>query len=349
MAKDSKTKEFNVTMKLSTVTKWLIIGGLLCIIVVNIMMNVISSDVFDNYPILKPFLDIINTIGGTSFSAGIVSVLVEISTIKNLVSDALDSVLQGNFKLDVYSDQVLRKINKQIAAKRGSVAIDKIDDSIYSVEPKLVELLDGLYYTYYNVSYEITPDEENGVFKKYVTLDYMIVNEHEKPNRVAYSIRLYNVDDSMTDEQKKEAFKVKSFRINKTDLTDEADKYKTVFPIKEKHSEYQYAIKFERELQNCKQHNIHLELEYDVPIYDTSQIFRLTYPAKSMVHEIYVNNKKAESWSIHGAAFVSFYCKENNEHGFHVTQKHDADLQIAFRNWCIPGAGYVAYLSKNKK
>lgn len=109
-----------------------------------------------------------------------------------------------------------------------------------------------------------------------------------------------------------------------------------------------YAIKFERELQHCKKHTIHLEFEYEVPIYDTSQIFRLTYPCKKMVHEIFVNNENGKPWNIHGAAFVSFYCKENNEHGFHVKQKLDSNLRIEFNNWCIPGAGYVVYLVKNQ-
>lgn len=348
MAKNSGKKQYKITMKLSTATIWLIVIGLLFIIVANILLNVFSEAFLAEYHATKPALDIFCTIGSTLFSAGIVSVLVEISTIKNLVSDALYNALQGKFPLDAYSNQVLTKINKQIAARRGAVNIEKIDNSIYSVEPKLIESLDGLYYTYYKATYEITPDEERGVFKKYVMLDYEVINEYDKTNQVSHTIRLYNVDDKMTDEQKKAAFNVKSFVINETDLSDEVDNYKTIIPIKEKHSEYQYAIKFKRELQHCRKHRIRLEFEYEVPIYDMSQIFRLTFPCKSMTHDIYVVNENAHLWNIHGAAFVSFYCKENNDHGFHVTQKHDTNLQIAFNNWCIPGAGYVAYLTKNK-
>ena len=154
------------------------------------------------YYATKPILDIINSIGSTLFSAGIVSVLVEISTIKGLVSDALSNVLQGNIPLDSYSDTILGKLNKQIASKRGRVNVDKIDNSIYSVEPKLIDVLDGLYYTYYNMNTEITPDERNGTFKKYITLDYEIINEHDKQNKVAHTIRLYNLSETMTDEEK---------------------------------------------------------------------------------------------------------------------------------------------------
>lgn len=346
MKKDKS--RFKVSINLLTATNILIIAGLVFVVITNILLNVFSENFLSKYYATKPILDIVNAIGSTLLSAGIVSVLVEISTIKGLISDAFNNVLQGNIPLDSYSNKILTKINKQIAAKRGNVAFGSIDDSIYSVEPKLIDLLDGLYYNYYNASYEITPDEERGVFKKFVTLDYEVVNECGKDNSVSHSIRLCNVKSNMTDEEKRNMFQIKSFTINKTDLTNEVDKYKNVVPIKEKHSEYQYTVTFRRELQHCKYHKIHLEFEYDVPLKDTSQIFRLTYPSKSMIHEIYINNNMGYRWKIHGAAFVSFYCKEDNNHGFHVKQKHDSDLQISFNNWCIPGAGYVAYLVNEK-
>lgn len=333
-------------MNLSTATVILILLGIGFVIISQSLLNVLSEDFLKKYYALEPILNIFNTIGGTLFSAGIVSILVEISTIKSLVSDALENVLHGDIPLESYSAKVLQKINKQIAAKRGCVDSDKIDNSIYSVEPKLVELLDGLYYNFYNMTFEITPDEEKGVFRKYVTLDYEVINEHDKDNKISYTIRLHNLKDNMTDTEKKKCFNVKKFTINKTDLTHEAYKYKEIIQIKEKHSEYPYAIKFYRELQHCRKHTIHLEFEYDVPIHDTSQIFRLTYPSKNMLHEVYINNEKGKKWNIHGAAFVSFYCKEDNNNGFHVKQKHDTHLQIAFNNWCIPGAGYATYLVK---
>ncbi|RKI36643.1 hypothetical protein D7V86_25405 [bacterium D16-51] len=346
MKNKSKANSIKVSMNLSTTTVILILSGICCIIIANILLNAFSDKFLTKYYATKPFLDIINTIGNTLFSAGVVSVLVEISTIKGLVSDALDNVLYGNIPLDSYSNSVLKEINKQIAAKRGLVNIEKIDDSIYSVEPNLIDLLNGLYYNYYNMSYEIIPDEKNGIFKKEVIIDYEIINEYDKSNKVSHTIRLHDIDDKMSDEDKKNKFNVKSFIINETDLTNEAEKYKELLTIKERHSEYQYAIKFERELQHCRCHKIHLEFEYAVPINDTSQIFRLTYPSKSMLHEIYINNDNGGKWNIHGAAFVSFYCKVNNNHGFHVEQKHGTHLQISFNDWCIPGAGYVSYLVK---
>lgn len=132
---------YMINMKLSTVTKWITFGGIACIIIVNILTNVLTDDFLKKYYSVKPILDILNTIGGTLFSAGIVSILVEISTIKGIVSDALNNVLEGNVPLDSYSNSVLGKINKKIAAKRGNVGIEKIDNSIYCLEPRRVKFL----------------------------------------------------------------------------------------------------------------------------------------------------------------------------------------------------------------
>ena len=93
---------------------------------------------------------------------------------------------------------------------------------------------------------------------------------------------------------------------------------------------------------------MYFEFEYDVSINDLSQIFRLTHPCKSMTHQIYITNNinNKNNWEIHGTAFVSFYCRENNNNGFHVKQNHSGNIEIQFNNWCIPGAGYVVYLIK---
>jgi hypothetical protein len=348
MAKENE-KKFTIKMKLFTLTIWITIAGVVLIIIGTILLNSFPNEFFKKYFALKPIFDMVVTLGSTLLSAGLVSILVEISTIKGIVSAALKDALDGKFPLEAYSNQVLSKINKRIAAKRGSVGVEKIDDSIYSLEPKLIELVDGLYYNSYNAIYEITPDENNKIFKKNVTLDYEIINEYEKNNYILYRISLYNVSNNMTDEEKKEKFKINSFIINQTDLTSEVENYKTIIPVKEKYSEYQYYVEFKRELQKCKKHKVHIEFEYEVSINDLSQIFRLTHPCKSMVHEIYINNENKNNknnWEIHGAAFVSFYCKENNNNGFHVKQKHSSDIEIQFNNWCIPGAGYVVYLNQ---
>ena len=343
MEHKKERSNFDITIKLSTATKFMVVLGLFFIII----PNVFSDNLLKKYFILASSLDIVEIIGSTLFSAGVVSVIVEISTIKNLVENALNNVLLGDLPLNSYSDERLKKINESIAAKRGKVDENYIQESIYSLEPRLIGLLNGLYYNYYNAHYVITPDENKGVFKKNVTLDYEIINKFEKNNKICHYISLYDMECNGS--EKSRSFKVTNFKINKTDLTSEVDKFIQYNEINNSTSPYQYCVKFERQLQNCISHKVKLEFEYEVPIDDISQIFRMTLPCKRTEHTIYMKNdiNGSNTWKIHGTAFTSFYCSnDESENGFHVEQKVDTNLKINFKNWCIPGTGYVVYFSK---
>lgn len=332
-------------MNLSTTTIIIISLGILCVLVANILLNAFSEEFLKKYYATKPILDFVNAIGSTLLSAGIVSILVEISTIKGLVSDALDNVLEGDIPLDSYSNSKLEHINNLIAAKRGDVDYNFIKNSIYSIEPKLIGILNGLYYEYYNANYIIIPDQKNGIFKKNVTLDYKIMNLFDMDNKVSHSIALYDIIPNMTEEMRKKKFKVSKFKINNTDLSTEVDKYIKIVNVTEQDSSYQYIVKFERELQHCKSHKIHIEFDYEVTISDISQIFRLSYPCKSTNHNIHIQNIKNSNgdWMIVGTAFTSFYYDKNNDQGMHIKRPIDTNIQICFDDWCIPGAGYSVY------
>ena len=343
MRKDKDIDIFQVTINLFTTTKFMVFGGLTCIVIPNL----VPDNFLLQHVIIATFLEIAEIIGSTLFSAGLVSVLVEISTIKELVKNALNNVFLGDLPLDSYSSERLNEINCSIAAKRGNVDKEFIKKSIYSLEPRLIELLNGLYYNYYNAYYVITPDEKRGVFKKHVTLDYEIINKYENDNKVCHCVSLYDIEGNETKCNRN--FKITNFKINKTDLTSEVEQYTQYSEINAPTSSYQYCVKFERKLQNCKSHKIKLEFEYEVPIDDISQIFRTTLPCKRTEHTIYMKNDidGSNQWKVHGTAFTSFYCRDDeSENGFHVEQKVDTNLKINFKNWCIPGAGYVVYFSK---
>lgn len=334
-----------VNMNLSTTTIIIICLGIVCVIVSNILLNAFTKDFLAKYYVTKPILDIINVIGSTLFSAGVVSILVEISTIKGLVSNALDNVLEGNIPLDSYSNDKLEHINNLIAAKRGNVDQNFIKNSIYSIETKLIDILNGLYYDYYNASYIITPDRENNIFKKNVILDYEIINLFDKDNKVSHSIALYDIVPNMTEEMRKEKFKITKFKINTTDLSDDVDRWIQIVSVTEQDSVYQYVVRFERELQHCKSHKIHIEFDYEVTMSDTTQTFRLRYPCKSTNHNIHIQNIKGdnEHWTVSGTAFTSFYYGQNDNQGMHIKRPVDTNIEICFDNWCIPGAGYSVY------
>lgn len=344
------TSDFSITVKLSTTTKVLVGVGIILIILSNIIPNFIPEKFLNKYLFINSLFNILEIVGTTSFSAGLVSVIVEISTIKSLVSDALNNVLLGELPLDSYSDNRLEGINNLIAARRRKINKEFVRHSIYSLEPKLIELLDGLYYEYYFGNYVITPDIERGVFKKQVTLKYEIINKFDKDNKISHLVSFYDTENDMDNYRRKQKFNVTKFIINKTDLSQEVDNYIDIVNITQgSHSTYQYTVKFERELQHCQRHKIHIEFEYEVPIHDITQVFRLTLPCKKIEHAIYMQNGRngENNWKLHGHAFTSFYCKEEDgENSFRVEQHVDSNIKINFQNWCIPGAGYVIYFSK---
>lgn len=340
-------RQQKITVTLSTVTKFLVFGGLLLIIVSHILLNVINDDFLKKYFIIKPSLDIVLALGTTLFSAGLVSIIIEISTIKGIVSETFNNILTGDLPLSSYSNDTLMHISKLIAAKCGNVPIDYVSESIYRVEPQLIKMLDGIYYNNYNAVYEIIPDEEQGVFKKCVSLEYEVINKFNKNNTIRHSIALYDSSPNMKDHERKKKYNISKLIINGEDLSSTAEKYLKIDNIEERHSIYKYTITFEKKLEQCESNKILIEYTYDVPISDVTQVFRMTVPCKSTTHDIYINtNNCKDKWVLQGAAFVSFYCEENNNHGFSVKQKHESNLQITFNDWCIPGAGYMVYLSK---
>ena len=342
---NKNNEEFTASIKISTLTQLMVIIGLFGII----LPNYIKIDNVNDWRNI--ILKIFETISSTLFSAGLVSVVVEISTINSIVDKALNKIFKGDVPLESYSNDRLEHINNLIAANRGNVQIDFIPNSIYSVEPQLIDILNGLYYEYYNATYILTPDEKNGVFKKNVTLDYEIKNLFDKDNKVCHKIALYD-NVSEIQEERGKCFHVNSFKINNTDLSSEANKYIKILDNKDRNSSYDYIVQFERELQHCKSHKIHIEFDYEVLMSDISQIFRLGYPCKSTQHSIYIINdhnmsgNQQSKWSIVGTGFTSFYYNGSPKKELRVKRPVDTNIEITFDDWCIPGAGYSVYFIK---
>lgn len=343
---NNNNEEFTASIKISTLTKFMVVIGLCGII----FSNYIKIDNINDWRNIV--LKIFETISSTLFSAGLVSVVVEISTINSIVDKALNKIFKGDIPLESYSNERLKHINKLIAAKRGNVQTDFIPNSIYSVEPQLIDILNGLYYEYYNAIYLITPDEKNGVFHKNVKLDYEIKNLFDIDNKVCHKIALYDNVSNSEEKERHKCFNVKSFKINSTDLSNEVEEYIKILDNKDENSSYNYIVQFERKLQHCKSHKIHIEFEYDVPISDISQIFRLSYPCKSTKHSIYIINdynmsdNQQSEWSIVGTGFTSFYYNGSPKKELRVKRHVDTNMEISFDDWCIPGAGYSVYFIK---
>lgn len=344
---DSRSgNNFFVKVKVKSVTAGLIILGLLFILLAQLQVDLTK------YTYWKVMSDLLSVIGTTLFSAGLVSVIIEISTIKNIVKIALNELLDCNFPLESYSDENLAYLNKRIASIRSErdMTVEYIENSIYSLEPKMLEMSSGLYYSHHIRHTTVIPDVKNNVFRKSVVLKYELINNFGLDNKIFHSFMLYDTSPNMTDEERKKKFKVTKFTINKDDLTGEVDNLISINSIKRSNkTTYEYEVIFNRKLQTCKKHKVTLEFEYEVPIFDVTQTYKANLPCKRLEHTTHIKMDVTtkEEWGLQGSAFTSFFCDTSEkDSGFEVEQNEDTLIKVNFNNWVIPGAGYVIYFKR---
>ena len=185
---EKKTDDYFTSIKVSTLTKWMIGGGIAILVIGYLIPD--EGELW----VWKLASSLLEPVGTTLFSAGIVSVVVEISTIKNVVKTALNDILSGDFSLETFSKERLDKLSIRIASKRCGKDVDEnyILDSLYILEPKMLESVSGMYYKKHKALYKIKPSSKRGVFVKRVELDYEIINPFELENQVIQRIQLYN-------------------------------------------------------------------------------------------------------------------------------------------------------------
>ena len=314
--------------------------GMAAIAIIGILLIVITNNPQND------FQRIVNTVGTTLLAASIVSVILEVSSIKSMVNSSIKAMFEGDISLDGFSNDSLNKLNNKIAAKRSSVQIEgeNMGSTIYACEPKLLDLLGGTYYSRHLCKTYLTMDPENGVINKKLVMDYEIVNNYENTNWVEHEFLVYNPKGGETDEVWKNNFSINKFIINETDLTNKAQDYLEIKPIPRKeHKYYETQISFKKELQKCKKHRIQLEFVYTIPITDKIQAFKVNKPAKSVEHTYVIVGP--DKYNLTANAFTSFYCNENDEYKVEVLT--DTDVKIRFNNWTLPGAGYVITIKES--
>lgn len=319
MSKQRKTESYEVKLSVTTLTKCMVIVGIILII----LSMVLKGDGGDILSFIKKCCEIIGT---TLFSAGLVSVVVEISTIKNLVQVAFKDVLNAEFPLDAYSEERMKKLGIDLARKRckNTMSDETFCNSVYKMESELLNLVDGLYLEYHNAKYIVKPNDEKNTFIKKVSVDYKVINKFNLENKVEFNLCLFDSEEGMRDSDRKKAFILNKFMVNETDLLAEKDKCIRIEPIPKKaHSTYTYRLFFTRELQKCKEHKVVLEYEYEIPQSDVTQTYKISTPCKRLSHEILIDEKKSISnWRITPSAFTSFYCNQNESDGGFLLFRH---------------------------
>lgn len=340
----------------SVITKSMVIAGFGVALVCNIPFG--EYDNIAWISIAKKFLE---GVGMTLFSAGLVSVVVEISTISEIVKKALKGILSEKFPYEKLAISRLDEINKQLALHRLDSDILKesdVIDSPYSLEPELLALSKGLYYEYHKAKFVITPDDEKGVFHKRVEFDYKIINKNGVDNSAKFVLTLICQKDDLTIQEVESVFSIKSFKIeecdkikasgkkvNTKDLTSVADNYWKIADVEpQAHSLYKYEIHFEYPLEKKLVNRVRLVYEYEIPQNDIVQSYKLNYPSKNLEHEISISGT---NWEVTGDAYTAFYFPDVYDNDYNVVQSVATAIRVDFRDWAVPGAGYmVTFLKK---
>ena len=301
-------------------------------------------------------------IGLTLFSAGLISALVEMSTITSVVQKALEKLVLGDFPFEKFSNERLAELNKQIAVKRcekEDFKVSQLDKTIYFLEPKLLNDSVGFYYEYHKDTTIIEPDESKQIFKKWVNLEYKLINRFKEPNSIKFCISLVTNSDDMTDKDIREYFKIENFEIlcspdvehnekklrNKLVNQDFDSLIKIESIEKKPHSTYKYLVIIEYPIENVATCLVKLTCSYYVPMSDPVQSFKLNHPCKEFEHIITVKN---DNWEIMADAYTAFYFTDENKE-YQVRQNIPNSVSIIFKNWAVTGAGYMAFLENKQR
>lgn len=350
MANKRNKDEYDATIKVTTITKFMIFIGLMGLIIPQFV-----DDAFlKNHYILNASIKILNVISSALFSAGLVSIIVEISTIKNLVSDAFNKILTCNFPLDNFNENSLIQLNKEVASKLTGMTEKKLGNTIYHYESNLLNSVNEKYYDYHNMTYHITPDENNNCFNIKTKIECKLVNPSLSNNVFDLGMKLYKPKADLSLEECLNLLNISKFEINKKKIQIEQIESELIEIQEITHESesryYDYKIKFKIDLGNIVENKIHLEFTYSIPIFDICQSFKLAFPCKNMDHKIYINQdiSTKENWKISANAYSTFYHKQDDESSnFKVEQNIDTSVAIRFKDWAFSGNGYCVFYQKD--
>lgn len=347
-----------VKTKLTTVTCLMLIFGLLIFVATYLP----DQGTKDGYPVLGAVIDAFRNIALTLLSAGLISALVEISTITSVVQGALERLVQGNFPFDKFSNDRLLELSKQIAVKRSEkddLEVGQLEKTIYCLEPELLNDSIGVYYEYHKDTTIIQPDESKHVFQKWVNLEYKLINRFKKPYSIQFCISLVNNSENITDEDIRRCFKIEKLEILCSSEVEPNEKklknrvleqdlnnlvqIKTI--TKKPHTTYNYLVKMEYPLENVATCVVKLTCSYEVPMSDPIQSFKLNHPCKEFEHNIFVQK---DNWEIMADAYTAFFFTDENKE-YQVRQNVPNSVSIVFKNWAVTGAGYMALLYENSQ
>lgn len=283
-----------------------------------------------------------NNAGTTLLVAGVISFLMEISTINSFFQGLLKNILNDQFPFDAYSKENLVNFRNAISAYLSDRKMDAKElsqNTIYSYEDKLLELSKGLYYEYHTAKYTVYPQEGDGKIRINATLDYKIINRFGEKNEIRFKTKTY-ADSEM---EAKNSFRLQKLVINKQSIN--TDNLVSIEKIEKQEDSnfYDYKVKIKKDLGKAKSTTVHMEYEYFLPITDRLQNYKITLPCLKMEHEIRIKN----AWELRGSAYTAFYLRQEfADSKFKIEQSASDIMRIKFNDWVFPGGGYSIYYDK---
>lgn len=293
-----------------------------------------------------------NEIGGVLFSTGIISLLLEISSIQNSIANAIKGLVYGEIDFKKYTKDELEHILKKITIARLTNKTNEleINDSIYKYEKEIFKLIEAPYYDYHNCKTVLYPNSATKTFRKNVKIDYKLVNHSNELISPGLNWKVY-VQDNKSQEEILKDFKICELKINDHTYNDtQISDFKKIKKIKKEHCDtYDYIITLALPTNNESVFKLNCIIDYEIPYDDVTQIYKMTKPCKRFLHEFYMKKDlyKIDEWKMSGTAFAAFYCLEEEEKPkFKVEQEVDESLSVSFKEWALPGAGYVILSEK---
>ena len=300
--------------------------------------------------------NVVNSIATTLIASAVVSIVLEMSNLRDFVIKALENVLGDDFPLSAYSEEnlinflygiVAETLNRKLT--KGNLTKEKLKNSIYSLEKQMRDNVTDIHYEYHKLKYSITPDEKNGVFKVESHLEYKIVNEYGKNNEIVFKTKTYYVSSDMSKEPGFEPFVIEKFNINDKPVTEYQFEKSPIEQSSAKYYDYKVAIR--KELPSTvKYHKVQLHYVYYCPMYDTTQAYKVQYPCKRVEHRfrIYPDCTTKKLWFLHADGFTAYFCSQTTQDKYCIEQNEDDVVKIDFKDWVFPGSGYVVSIQKKE-
>jgi hypothetical protein len=288
-----------------------------------------------------------------AISTGFIGLLLEIKTIKSTMLTVLNTILDGDYKLDSYSIQKLHSIKKRIiiAEHNNKFTESELENSIYALEKNINSFITSKYYELDETCCWIEPDEEKKIFKKRFKRKLIICNKYSDGNVFKMTLKLVK---AKYDKDYENWLIFKEFKVY-TDTSQEPQDLKQqiqdIIKIEElpedDRSPYTHKLSVERQLDGNQKLTVFIEYQYCSPMTDFTQTFKSILPCEEFCHKVFIDGKYDNNWTFAINGFAPLYYPGSNlSEKFKVDVHTNKSGEVIFNNWCLPGTGYVVSLRR---